>query len=89
MATIVEYTAQKPAQDCFPARIISPPHSSPCCFTEMEVIGAPREDGRWLVQYKRCRHCGFTVRLVLRETPDAALLADLRGTLAGLRDLPG
>ena len=87
MATIVEYTAQKPADMSFPARIVSPPRSSPCCFTEMEAIGAPQADGRWLVQYKRCRRCGFTVRLVLREIPDAALLANLRETFATLRGL--
>ena len=84
MATIVEYTAQKPSEMSFPARIVSPPGSSPCCFTEMEAIGAPQEDGRWLVQYKRCRRCGFTVRLILRQIPDAALLTSLRATFGTL-----
>ncbi|HTU01799.1 MAG TPA: hypothetical protein VMG58_08280 [Candidatus Sulfotelmatobacter sp.] len=55
MVTMVEYTVHKSAQISFPACIVSPPYSSPCCFTEMEAIGAPHEDGRWLVQYKRCR----------------------------------
>jgi len=87
MATIVEYTAKKPAGISFPARIISPPGSSPCCFTEMEPIGTPQEDGHWLVQYKRCRRCGFTVRLILRQIPDAALLSDVRRALAALRGL--
>jgi len=41
-------------------------------------------------QYKRCRQCGFAVRLILREIPDVALVADLRATLAGsfLRNVP-
>jgi len=35
-----------------------------------------------MYQYKRCRTCGYAVRVIVREIPDAALLADLRRILA-------
>jgi hypothetical protein len=82
MATIVEYTEGKTPVNGFPDRIISPPRSGPCCFSDMEEIGAAQEEGRWVYRYKRCRTCGFTVRMIQRELPDAALAADLRRTLA-------
>ncbi len=82
MATIVEYTDRKAPKNSFPRRIVSPSHSGPCCFSDMEELGAPEQDGRWIVQYKRCRQCGFTVRLVLRELPDEKLAAELRHLLA-------
>jgi hypothetical protein len=81
MPTIVEYADNKEPKNQYPERIISPPRSGPCCFSDMEEIGEPREDGRWVFQYRRCRRCGFTVRVVLREIPDAAMLEDLRETL--------
>jgi hypothetical protein len=81
MATIVEYTDQKPPENQYPARIISPLRSGPCCFTEMEEIGTSQQDSRWLFQYRRCQKCGFTVRLIVRELPDEALAAELRRTL--------
>ncbi|HSB68454.1 MAG TPA: hypothetical protein VLT62_03855 [Candidatus Methylomirabilis sp.] len=37
--------------------------------------------GRWVFRYKRCRLCGFAVRIILREVPEAALVAELRKTL--------
>jgi hypothetical protein len=82
MATIVEYTDLKRPKNHFPERIISPVKSGPCCFSDMEELGAPQEDGRWVFQYKRCRKCGFTVRTILREIPDAHLAAELRKILA-------
>lgn len=82
MATIVEYTDQKAPQNFYPERIVSPPHSGPCCFSDMEEIGMSQDEGRWVYQYKRCRKCGFTVRVILREIPDAALVSDLRQILA-------
>lgn len=81
MPTIVEYTDVKAPQNLYPRRIISPSHSKPCCFTEMEEVGRAQQGGRWEYQYKRCRKCGFTVRVILREIPDEALIDDLRRIL--------
>ena len=82
MATIVEYTAEKRPENHYPMRIISPPHCGACCFSDMEEVGDPQAESHWLFQYKRCRRCGFTVRVILREILDAALAAELRQTLA-------
>ncbi len=82
MATIVEYTDTTPAQNAYPHRIVSPPRSGPCCFSAMQAVGEPQEEGRWIYQYRRCRTCGYAVRVILREVPDAALIADLRRILA-------
>jgi hypothetical protein len=56
----------------------------------MEEIGRARAEGRWEYQYKRCRKCGFTVRVILREIPDAALIGELRKTLQNsfVRNVP-
>ena len=90
MATIVEYTDQKRPRNLYPERIISPVRSGPCCFSDMEEVGEPQEDSRWVFQYKRCKKCGFAVRVILREIPDAALAAQLRKTLANsfVRNVP-
>ena len=48
----------------------------------MEEIGGAQPNKRWVYQYKRCKRCGFVVRVILREIPDEALAADLRHTLA-------
>jgi len=82
MATIVEYTDRKQPQNRYPNYIISPARPQPCCFTDMEELGASHETDRWVFQYKRCRHCGFTVRVILREIPNAAALLALRRILA-------
>jgi hypothetical protein len=82
MATIVEYSGHKKPKNRYPECIVSPPRSGPCCFSDMEEIGEPQQDGRWVFQYKRCRKCGFAVRVILREIPNAALVAELRQTLA-------
>jgi hypothetical protein len=82
MATIVKYTDQKRPENLYPARIISPPRSGPCCFSDMEEIGEPQEEGHKVFQYKRCKKCGFALRVILRETVDATLAAGLRRTLA-------
>jgi hypothetical protein len=91
MATIVEYTDRKTPQNLYPDRIISPQRSKPCCFSDMEEIGTAQQDGRCVYQYKRCRKCGFTVRLILGELVDEALLAELRQVLetAFQRNVPG
>ena len=89
-ATIVEYTDLKEPRNAYPHRIISPVRSGPCCFTDMEEVGKPQEDGRWVFQYKRCKKCGFALRVILREIPDAALAAELRRILANsfVRNVP-
>ncbi len=81
MPTIVEYTDQKHPENRYPTRIISPPHSGPCCFSDMEEIGDIQTEGNWEYVYKRCRTCGFAVRVIVRERPDEALLQELRKTL--------
>jgi len=81
METIVKYTDRQPPRNRYPNFIISPPHSGPCCFSEMEEIGGPQSNKRWIYQYKRCRRCGFAVRVIQGEIPDANLAADLRQTL--------
>ena len=90
MATIVEYTDRKRPANRYPYRIVSPPQAGTCCFSDMEELGAPREDARWVYQYRRCRRCGYTVRVILREIPDAALVTGLRATLAHsfMRNVP-
>jgi hypothetical protein len=82
METIVKYTDRQPPKNRYPAFIISPPRSGPCCFSDMEEIGSPQTNKRWVFQYKRCKHCGFTVRVILREVADDTLAAELRQTLA-------
>jgi hypothetical protein len=46
MATIVEYTFEKRPMNEYPARIVSPPRSGSCCFSDMEEIGEPLVDVR-------------------------------------------
>ncbi len=82
MGTIVTYTDRRPPENRYPRRIISPPRPGPCCFSDMEEVGTARQEGRWEFQYRRCRQCGFTVRLILREIPDAILAKELRQLLA-------
>ena len=90
MPTIVKYTDHEPAVNEYPKQIVSPSRPGACCFTDMEEIGAAHQDGRWIVQYRRCRACGFTVRVVLREIPDEALASELRKILANafVRNVP-
>jgi hypothetical protein len=78
MATIVAYTDQEPPTNLYPKRIVSPVRAGSCCFKDMEAVGTPEHDRRWVFQYRRCRTCGFSVRLILHELPDTALVAELR-----------
>ena len=48
----------------------------------MEEVGPAEQEDHWMYQYKRCRKCGFTVRVILQAVPDAALISELRRTLA-------
>jgi hypothetical protein len=82
MPTIVEYTDRKPPENQYPHRIVSPPRSSACCFSDMEDMGRATREAHWEFRYRRCRTCGFTVRVILRPIPDEALLEDLRAELA-------
>ena len=82
MPTIIEYTDKKQPENQFPERIVSPVRSGPCCFSDMEGLGEPQAEGRWIYVYKRCRKCGFTTRVILRQRPDDTLVASLRETLA-------
>jgi len=82
MPTIVEYSDEKPPMNRYPHQIISPPRASACCFSDMEELGTPQQDGHWVYQYRRCRQCGFAVRVILREIPDTTLANSLRESLA-------
>jgi hypothetical protein len=82
MPTIVTYSDQKPPVNRYPHWIISPPRAGDCCFSDMEELGTPQEDTRWVYQYRRCRQCGYAVRVILREIPDTALATSLREMLA-------
>jgi len=81
MPTIVEYTNTKPPENRYPWRIVSPSRSGSCCFSEMEEIGEVQHEERWECVYKRCRRCGFTVQMILREIRDDAEFARLRRLL--------
>jgi hypothetical protein len=84
MSSIVEYTDRKPAENRYPIRIVSPRKSGACCFSDMEMVGETHTEGRWEFQYRRCRRCGFAVRVILREIPDSALMAEVRREFATL-----
>jgi hypothetical protein len=90
MPTIVTYTDRQPATNRYPHHIISPPRAGACCFSDMEELGAPQEDARWVYRYRRCRQCGFAVRVILHEIPDATLVKNLRKELAHsfVRNIP-
>jgi hypothetical protein len=82
MPTIVEYTDEKMAANRYPEHIVSPLRSSPCCFSTMEELGEEEQEGRWIYRYRRCATCGYTVRLIVRQLPDTALIDELRKVLA-------
>jgi hypothetical protein len=90
MPTIVTYADGEPAVNQCPQRIVSPCRPGPCCFTDMEEIGTALQDERWVFQYRRCRQCGYTVRVILREIPDKVLVEALRKILANafVRNVP-
>jgi hypothetical protein len=48
----------------------------------MEPVGGATREAHWEYRYRRCRTCGFTVRVILRPIPDEALLGKLREELA-------
>ncbi len=66
MRTIVRYTDTQPPANHFPQRILSPTRAGPCCFSAMEAVGRVQREGCWEYTYRRCRTCGFTVRVIVR-----------------------
>lgn len=82
MGTIVEYTDRKAAENHYPERIVSPSRSGPCCFSNMAELGEEQRESHWVYRYRRCTTCGYTVRVIVREVPDTALIEDLRKVLA-------
>jgi len=82
MPTIVTYTDTAAPRNQFPRRIISPTHSGPCCFSAMQHLGRVCREERYEYEYRRCRTCGFTVRVIVRYLPDQARLAALRTLFA-------
>ena len=82
MPSLVPYTDQEPPANRYLYRIISPSRAGDCCFSAMEWLDVPQVDVRWVYQDRRCRRCGFAVRVLLREISDAALVASLPESLA-------
>ncbi len=82
MRTLVEYTDRLAPLNAYPHRLISPTHPGPCCHCSMAFLSEELRDGQVVFRYKRCLQCGYTVRHILREVPDVALLAALRQELA-------
>ncbi len=82
LRSIVEYREGAAPCNDYPARIVSPPRAAGCCALSMVTVGDPAQENGWLFQYRRCPWCGFTVRRILRELPDEALLGKLRRALA-------
>jgi hypothetical protein len=78
MPTIIEYSDTQPPENRYPERIVSPRHWGACCATGMEDVSDPLVEGRWTYRYRRCRRCGFAVRLVMRSMPDAEAIASVR-----------
>ncbi len=81
MATIDEYTDAMAPRNAYPARIVSPSHSGPCCVTHMEDVGPVTRSVRWARQYRRCWRSGFTLRGSLHHTPEAAWIEELHRRL--------
>jgi len=54
------------------------------------IVDRSQPCSRWVFQYNRCRTCGFALRVILPEIPDAALPGDLRQILANsfVRNVP-
>jgi len=81
MATIVTYTDREPAANRYPHRIVSPVDRD-MLLHRHGGAWSPQHEGCWVFQYRRCRQCGFTVRLILSEIPDSALVEELRQILS-------
>lgn len=68
MPTIIEYSNRKPAQNQYPRRIVSPMQSNRCCFSDMESLGTPMQEGDCELQYNEVPH----LRLCRPPDPAAA-----------------
>ncbi len=84
MSSIVHYTDRHRPVVAYPLRIVSPTHAGPCCFTDMEPVGKPEPEGEWVLQYWRCRRCGYTVRRIRAGRLDPALVAGLQADFRAL-----
>ena len=82
MLSTLTYTDQQRPANRYRYRIISPSRAGDCCFSAMEWLDVPQVDVRWVYQDRRCRQCGFAVRVILREIPDTTLVASLPEALA-------
>ncbi len=82
MPTMVEYRDSTPPVNEYPHRIVSPTRPGPCCFHSMAFVSTELAEGFTVFRYKRCLRCGYTVRRILREVPDPALVEALRHDLA-------
>ncbi len=84
MPSIVLYRDDEAPVNDYPARIVSPTRPGPCCRSAMVPLGEPWAEGRAWLQYRRCTGCGYTVRRVLRTTPDPAILRSARQAFQSL-----
>ncbi len=82
MPTLVEYTDTVPPLNAYPHRLVSPTRAGLCCLRAMAFVSPPLREGLTVFRYKRCQRCGYTVRVIVRELPDAGLLQALRHDLA-------
>ena len=89
MPSLVPYTDQQPPTSRYLYQITAPPRAGVCCVSAMAWLDA-RRDVRGVYQDRRCRRCGFTVRVLHHETPDTTRVATLRESLARafLRSIP-
>lgn len=84
MPTIVQYRDGEAPVNGYPDQIVSPRQGSACCVAGMEMLGDVLVEGTTTFQYKRCRHCGFTVRVILASVMDPAMLASVRKAFSAL-----
>ena len=75
MSGMVPYTDRQPPTNRYRHQLIAPPRAGACCASAMEWLDAPQRDVRGVCQDRRCRRCGFTVQVILRELRDAAWIA--------------
>ena len=89
MATIVEYTDEKPRLNMYPKRIVSPVRARTCCARKMEQIGGIEREGERSYFYRRCKVCGYTVRHFLSAPPPDPACGQWEGRLSSLLKLFG
>jgi hypothetical protein len=62
MSNIIEYRDDRPPENAYPRRIVSPTRASACCARQMTPLGLGAVEGGWRYQYTRCPVCGYSVR---------------------------